>query len=237
MYEENTATKIFSTKLTANDSTAKETLGAVRELEDGRKFRYAKMTGSAGDLGRVYTVATKVSLTDITSADGVGPDGATTTVITDPSQTAWTVDQYKGWYFKVDTGKTGSEEPIKIVGSGVNTLTLEKQLTTACVSTDDGEIIAPLGTVKKSVVDQVDDPVSGVGIGTITENYFGWIQTKGYAAVLSTSALSEGDVCTGGGATTAGQAADRAGADDQLIGTCIAAGGTNDFQLVALCID
>ena len=236
-YEENIATNLFVTQLTANDSTAKETLGAVRELEDGRKFRYVKMTGADGALGRVYVRAANVTLTDITSADGTGPDGATTTVITDPSVSTWTTDQYKGYYFRVDTGKTGSEEAIKIVGSGVNTLTLEKQIGTACASTDDGLILAPRGTALKCSADDLTAILTGVGIGTITENYYGWVQTRGYAAVISTAALVDGEVCSSGGATTDGQAVVRAGATENILGITVAAGGTDDFQTVDLLID
>ena len=238
-YQGNTVSKIFSTKLTANDSTAKETLGTVRELADGRKFRYVKMTGADGALGRVYVRGAVVSITtNLTSANGKGPDGATTTIIT-ASDESYTPDAYIGYYFKVTTAMTGSEEPIKIVGNTATTLTLERQLGTACNSagTDDATLQAPRSVVQKCSADDLTAVLCGVGIGTITQNYYGWVQTRGYAAVISTAALVDGEVCSSGGATTAGQAVVRAGATENILGITIRAGGTNDYQLVDLLVD
>lgn len=237
-YEEKDAFgKIWATKLTANDSTAQEELGSIRYLADGRAFRYIRLVGGACILGRVLMPAAKVTVTDATSSTTTW-NGATVATITD-ADAAWTADDYIGWYFKVDTGKTGSEEPIKIVGNTATVLTLERNITTALTSagTDDGEILAGKVAGVASTASDLDIACVGVGIGTITQNYYGWVQTKGVAAVLSTAALSEGDACSPGGGTTAGQAADRAGADDVTIGTTIAAGGANDYQMVYLNID
>ena len=237
-YQEQGASSIFSTKLTANDSTAQEALGGLRELADGRRYRYVQMTGSAAALGQVLMPATKVAVTNATSADGTGPDGATTTIITD-SDASWTSDAYKGWYYQTATSMTGSTEPIKIVGNTATTLTLEKSITTALTSagTDDGTLQAPRAVVQKNSADDLTAVLCGVGIGTITENYYGWIQTRGYAAVISTAALVDGEVCSSGGATTAGQAVVRAGATENILGVTVRAGGTDDFQLVDLLVD
>ena len=227
--------KIWSTKLTANDSTAKETLGAIRELADGRRFRYMRMTGSAGALGKLVMPATKVTVTNATSANGTGPDGATTTIITD-SDATWTTDAYVGWYFQLATAMTGSTEPIKIVGNTATTLTLEKQITTALATggTDDGEILAGTAAGILSTTSDLDIPITGVGIGTITENYYGWFQISGIAAVYS-DAITEGSAVSSGG-DAAGKAVARAGADDNYIGVCVAASGTGEYSLVDLCI-
>jgi hypothetical protein len=227
--------RLQSTKLTSNDSTAKEVLGTIRRLIDGRAFRYVKMTGGALAQGKIVKNAASVAITDLTSADGVGPDGATTTIITD-SNASWTPDAYIGYYFKVDTGGTGSEEAIKIVGNTATTLTLERSIGTDLASggTDDGEIIPSASVVIITAVDDASQPVSGVGIGTITENYFGWVQIKGMGNVLATTALTETQPVTAGGATTTGQAADGSAATDVVIGTTIAAGSNNAFQAVML---
>jgi len=235
-YVDNKPSTIWSTKLTANDSTAKESIGAVRELADGRKFKYVKMTGGALAAAQLAIPATTVDIDDLTSANGVGPDGATTTIITYSAGT-WTPDAYIGWYFKTDTSMTGSEEAIKIVGNSATTLTLEKQITTALAAggTDDGEILAPTGVVKISAVDSQSQAVAGVGIGTLTQNYYGWIQTWGYGNVLATSGLTEGQTTMPGGATSTGQAADGGtSVDEVVLGTTIAAGDANEAQLVDL---
>ncbi len=217
---------IYQTLLTANDSTAKETLGGIRQLADGRKFRYVKMTGSAGALGRVLMPATKVAVTNASSANGTGPDGATTTIITDADAT-WTTDAYVGWYFQVATGMTGSTEPIKIVANTATTLTLEKSITTALATagTDDGEILAGAVAGILSTASDLDVTVIGVCVGTLTENYYGWVQVAGPAAVYA-DAITEGEsICPGGDAAGKAVAADT-DADNNIIGTCVATSGT-----------
>ena len=234
--EQDACGRLWETKLTTNDSTPVEgagKLGAVRVLGDGRAYRYMKMTGTDGLLGNTYMPATLVSVTDATAASGTGPDGATTTIITD-SDAAFTVDAYINWYFKVTTAMTGTEEALKIVGNSATTLTLEKSITTtlAAGGTDDGEILAGNATGMLSTASDSGVSILGIGIGTLTENYYGWVQVRGIGSVISTAALTEGASFSSGGATTAGQAADRAGADDNYLGVTIAAGGTNDYQLV-----
>lgn len=236
MYEENTPSKIFSTKLTANDSTAQEPLGTVRELADGRKFRYVKMTDGDLALGQLTIPADTVTVTDATSANGVGPDGATTTIITDADAT-WTPDAYIGYYFEVATGGTGSTEPIKVVGNTATTLTLEKQITTALASggTDDGQILAPKSVVQISPTTTPDGVACGAGIGTITQNYYGWVQIKGYGCLIG-DAITEGESVTKGG-NAAGEALAAADVDDTVVGVCIATSGTSEHFLAELYMD
>jgi len=237
-YQENGVGSVYATKLTANNATAQEPLGSVRELVDGRKFRYVKMTGGALAQGKLVKAAAVVVITNMTSANGTGPDGATTTVITD-SDAAWTSDAYVGYYFKVTTGGTGSEEAIKIVANTATTLTLEKQLGTALAAggTDDGEIIPPKGVVVITAVTAPSQNTSGVGIGTITENYHGWVQFRGEGNVICTTAVTEGYPITPGGATTTGQAMVATSlATDEVIGYVRAAGGNAKMALVDLLI-
>ncbi len=222
--------QLWNTDLLANDSTAQEVIGAIRVLEDGRKFRYVKMTGAAATEGMVLVPAAVVAIT--TAATGGA--AATSNVVTVASA-AYTANAYVGYYFKVNTAGTGSEEARKIVANTVDTLTLERPLGTAA-SSDSAEIIAPLGVARKCTASDLDIPVSGISIGAITQNYYGWAQISGFANVLATTALTEGSMVSSGGATTAGQAADYAAANDDYIGTAVAAGGNNNFQLVQLSI-
>lgn len=233
-YQTTDVNGIFATKLTSNDSTPQETLGRIRELDDGRRFRYTRMTGSALALGEIVMPATKVAVTDATSADGTGPDGATTTIITD-SDATWTPDAYIGWYFQVATSMTGSTEPIKIVGNTATTLTLEKSITTDLTSagTDDGEIVAGHAAAILSTANDLDVATVGVGIGTITTNYYGWVQVAGVGAVIGDS-IAEGESVSPGG-NAAGQAiAADSDADCTIIGKCIATSGTNEYCMVDL---
>jgi len=237
-YQENAASSVFATKLTANDSTAKEALGAIRELVDGRKYRYVKMTGGALAQGKLVRPAAVTAITNLTSATGKGPDGADTTIITD-ADGAMTTDQYVGYYFQVATGMTGSTEAIKIVANTATTLTLEKSIGTAltALGTDDGEIIPPKGVVRLTAVTTPSQNTSGVGIGTITENYYGWVQFKGEGNVICSSAVTEGYPITPGGASVTGQAmVGTSAATDEVIGYVRAAAGSNEMAMVDLCI-
>ena len=233
---EQTRQTIFETKITANDSTQKENqLGLIRTLGDGRKFRYVQMTGGAIAQGQLVIQKAVTAITNLTSANGVGVDGSTVTIITD-ADASFTTGAHIGSYFRVDTGMTGSEEAIKITGNTATTLTLEKQIGTALASggTDDGEIVPISDRVIISAVDDASQIVRGVAIGTITEDYYGWVQVSGPSNVLATSALTETQPFTAGGATTAGQAADGSAATDVVAGFTVAAGGTNDYQAVVL---
>ena len=176
--------------------------------------------------------ATKVAVTNATSASGTGPDGATTTIITD-ADAAWTTDAYIGWYYQTATSMTGSTEPIMIVGNTATTLTLEKSIGTALTSagTDDGEIVAGNGAGILTTANDLDIPCLGAGVGTITENYYGYVQIRGMGAMLS-DAITEGEtVSPGGNAAGQGIACDT-DADCNRIGVCVAASGTNEYSLV-----
>lgn len=235
-YQDYPKGELWNTNLTANDSTAQETLGAIRELNDGRAFRYVKITGGTCALGQVNTIASATAITNLTSADGTGPDGATTTIITD-GDASWTTNAYVGYYYQTTTGGTGSTEPIKIVANTATTLTLEKSIATGLASgaTDDGEIVAPLAVAAIAGAGDLDQPVSGVGIGTITQNYYGWTQIRGYAAVLGDT-LTEGEsICPGGNANGQAIVADD-DADNTIIGYVVAASGNDECNFCCLTI-
>jgi len=236
--EEDADNRVWATKLTANDSIAKEVIGSIRKLVDGRVFRYVKMTGAALAQGKLVRPAAVTAITNLTSATGTGPDGATTTIITD-ADGAMTTDAYVGYYFQVATGGTGSTEAIKIVANTATTLTLEKSIGTALAAggTDDGEIIPPKGVVRLTAVTTPSQNTAGVGIGTITENYFGWVQKEGQGNVICSSAVTEGYPITPGGASVTGQAmVGTSAATDEIIGFVRAAAGTNEMAMVDLCI-
>ena len=226
--------RLWQTKLTANDLTpieGAEKLGAIRELGDGRRFRYIRMTGGNCALGTVLMPATLVTVTDVSAAGTtVGPDGATTTLITDADAT-WTNDAYINWYFQVATAGTGSQEPIKIVGNTKTTLTLEKSITTTVVAGDDGEILAGTGAGVISSSGDLDIACVGVGIGTITQNYYGWVQVGGPGGILGDSFAEGESICPGGNADGQAIVCDN-DADNNVIAVCIAASGDNEVQFV-----
>ena len=232
-YQTQGSSTIFNTLLTANDSTRKETLGTMRELADGRRFRYIRMTGGAAALGTVLIPAAVVTVTDV-SAGGttVGPDGASTTLITD-SDATWVANAYVGWYWQTKAGGTGTTEPIKIVGNTTTTLTLEKTLGTTVIAGDDGEILPGVAAAIISAVTDTGQPVVGIGIGTLTENYYGWVQTAGIAAVLGDTITENESICPGGNAEGQAIVAD-ADADNNVIGVCVGASGDNQNQMVDL---
>lgn len=229
--------RVWQTALTANDSTAVEgveKLGGIRELADGRVFRYIKMTGADGSLGEVLMPATKVTVTDVSAGSTtVGPDGATTTLITD-SDATWTTDAYIGWYFQVATAGTGSTEPLKIVGNTATTLTLEKSLATTVIAGDDGEILAGNSAGVSTTSGDLSMPTVGVCIGTITENYYGWVQVRGIAAVQSDAITEFVTVSPGGNA--GGDAVAYNAVGDNTIGVCVTASGTDENCMVDLSI-
>ena len=70
-------------------------------------------------------------------------------------------------------------------------------------------------------------PVIGVGIGTITENYWGWVQKDGIGAVVGDTLTENESISPGGNAS--GQAiVSTNDSDNVIIGNVIATAGNNE---------
>ena len=149
-------------------------LGARYETPDGRVFRYVQMTGGAAALGTVLERAANVAVDTVSS-------GSDLLTITEASA-GWTAGAYAGDYAYIDESAAAAEEGQcrRILQNTTDTLYLDRPLTTALDVTDcDLTIIRPFRMIAATAA--ITTPVSGVSaLGVITENYYGWIQVRGF---------------------------------------------------------
>ena len=181
---------MFSQSIYAASSVRKEILGALRILDDGRKFRYSRNGGVALGAG-LPTIAANAVANHVSMATAANVAIGSTQVTVTLGATAATADQYAGGYLGIDEGaglgtyyKIESHpaadasdpclitlaEPIRVA------LTAAATKTTLCYNECD------LVVVCTGVADQ---PV-GVPLIAVPISYYHWEQTGGtHSAVLT----------------------------------------------------
>lgn len=215
-------------------------VGAYDETLDGRGFRYSLAGGSTLAPGKLAVAATaNADATNKTIARTVA--AGATQVVFDAGGTI-VADVYQDGFLTINdatgeginylvanhTGVTGAgeitvnlAEPLKVG------LTIDVSEGTLCQNPWSGAVI--------SVTDQLDAPV-GVANVSITNAYYGWLQTKGACAVLADETLAVGiDVTIGTGVAGAVEAVDAVA--EPRVGSVIEAGVDTEYHLINLQID
>jgi hypothetical protein len=195
-------------------ATQQAPLGQRLMLEDGREFRYAKMGASAVTKGKVCQAAVQGAdhIKDLAVPTAVAA-GASAVVLTNGGTTAVTVDMFKdGYVYFNDCGAGTGEGQIHRIKSNsaaatgaALTITFYdgETLTTALTTAAEAGIIKnPYGDVVVAATTYTA-PVVGVTVRDMTAAYYGWLQTKGIAAVLTNGTVVLGAQVVPG-ATTAG---------------------------------
>jgi hypothetical protein len=215
-------------------------VGAYDETIDGRGYRYALAGGTTLAPGKLGVAATADSnATNKTIARTVA--AGETQVVFDAGGTI-VANVYQDGYLTINdatgegitylvanhTGVTGAgeitvnlAEPIKVG------LTIDVSEGTLCQNPWSGVVI--------SVADQLDMP-AGVPNVSITNAYYGWVQTKGACAVLADETLAVGENLTIG-SSTVGAVEENDGVGEANVGTAIEAGVDTEYHLVYLQID
>jgi hypothetical protein len=197
-------------------STKQISLGAYGETRDGRGYRYVLAGGTTLDPGKVVINADLVSNhTNIVVAAAVAA-GATKVTAT-LGATAATLDQYADGYLTVnDANGEGINYLISghaaVASAGVITVNLVDPVKVALTTSSEVTLkLNPWSGVVISIADQADQPV-GVPNVSITNAYYGWVQTKGECAVLADEAVAKGLALTLGSSTVGSvEALDAAG--------------------------
>lgn len=183
-------------------ATQKEDIGALRILQDGRKFRYAKM--GAADVAVGKAVASAACDADVideacASAHAIGDYVITETI----TSTTCAQDYFAGGYLQINDG-TGEGHQYKIasstaVAAGTSiTITLEEPLRVALVATTSefSLIHSPwMAVVATSTEESV---FAGVTPINVTAAYYFWAQTGGICCCLceATAGVAVGQVMT-----------------------------------------
>lgn len=213
-------------------SVAQMSIGEKQKTSDGREFVYVKNGATATVAGSVYqapaVVANHQNLVTALNAAG------SKTYVCTLGATAATVNQYAGGYVIVNAG-TGIGQTMKIashaavLSTGVITLILEDALPVATAVADSKTCLIPAPTSGVVVSDATTRTI-GVANTVIPANYYGFLQTKGYASVLN----SGGTTVALGVAPAAGGAVATVAATTPQIGVAAQAGVTAEARLVDL---
>ena len=228
-------------------SSQKHVLGTRMILPDGRVYRYSEV-GAADIAGGAVVQAPAGTAADDQDKLVAAVSAGSTTVTLSQSLTI-TKDKYKDGYMHINSG-TGAGEVYRIKSntavSGATgcVLTLDEEdglataLTAGSSNCEVGLSVNPYSNVIISPT-TVTNVAIGVAPTLLTQEYFGWIQTWGPAAVLANAAGVIGQHVRVGGASTAGGTEDMdfdgSNENEQLIGVqMLIASAAADYALVFL---
>ena len=215
-------------------------IGAIAETADGRTYRYTLAGGTSLAPGKLDVAATaNADATNKTIARTVA--AGATSIVFDAAGTI-VADVYRDGFLTINdatgegisyavsghTGVTGAGEiTVQLAEPIVVGLTIDVSEGTLCQNPWSGAVI--------SVADQLDMPV-GVANQTITNAYYGWIQTGGPCAVLADETLAVGEMLTIG-SSVAGAVEELDAVGEALVGVALEAGVDTEYHLVSLQID
>jgi len=171
-------------------STPKHPLGEKVELADGRVFRYASFAAATG---AGLLVSQDISATAIVESNGkltAASAGATDVIYTDSGTVgSATANQYAGGYLHTtDDAGEGYNYRIKsntAASSNAITFTLFDSLQVAVTTATDVAVTGNLYNKVRAALGTADYIVSGVTPISFTSDYYGWVQTRGIATVLT----------------------------------------------------
>lgn len=178
----------FQQGIYQTSSTAKETLGTLRILQDGRKFRYAKAGAnnlSAGKVGVAAAIEGDAMNESITAAVSVGEKVISLTL---GGSLSYDEDYFKGGFLQInDAAGEGRAYPISgstEVDSGTAiTVTLEEGIKEALTTSSEYTLVhSPWMAVTESTTEE--SLAVGVAPVDVTANYYYWAQTGGPAICL-----------------------------------------------------
>jgi len=167
-------------------ATRKETLGTLRILQDGRKFRYAKAGSSAlaaGKMAVAAAIATHVK-DETCPTTAVGTKVITLTC----DSTTYAQDYFKGGLFSItDAAGEGHSYPINgssaVAASTSITVSLDEGIRVALTTSSEYTL---LNSPRMATVESATEESCAVGITPIvvTAAYYYWAQTGGLAIAL-----------------------------------------------------
>lgn len=233
------AIELYAQDVLSISSTQLHPFGTMGVTKDGRVFRYSKAGGSTLAPGKLAVAAAQEAQHE-NMACAAAAIGATQVTVTLGS-VAVTENQYAGGYLVINDA-TGegisyliSGHPAAALSTAV-VVTLAQAVTVALTSSSEASLIlSPWSGAVISVVDQLDMPV-GIPNVSVTNGYFGWLQTRGVCATLADETLAIGEMVTIG-SSVAGAVEELDGVGEPIVGCAIQAGVDTEYRAVYLQID
>lgn len=235
------AVAIAAQGIYSESSTALHNIGELVHSNDGRKFRYTKVGGTALAAGKLYQSRAEDTSNFQNLVCAVSSAGDTS--ITTTTTVTLTANQLAGGFLVIESATTGAGFTYKIKShaaatAAVVTFNLEDPIvvaTTGTVNIDvhpnpyDAVIIAP--TTSTSVQ-------AGFAVYNVTAAYFGWLCTHGPTAALAQGTIVVGDNVCPAETTTAGAIGPKADATlSQVVGTAMTGIASTDYGLILASID
>jgi len=217
----------------SNDAQLSASLGQVREMEDGRKFRlcFAGGTLTAGILLQSAAPNAYDDELVVNTAAAVGDKEIEVTVTS--GHGGYDANHLKDGYLMVTKGSNviGCFYKIKahdaMVSATTATIELYDALTYAIALND--EVGVAQNPYKDVVTGSTTAPVIGVPLFAVTDDYYFWAQFAGVGpGIDSTSGVSAGDDLS----HAAGDVITQDGSEDKSIGTAINTASGNEGVLV-----
>ncbi len=177
----------FNQGILETSAVQRESLGCIRLLSDGRKFRYSKATAVAiapgANLQPSVPTANHINLSAAATARG------SVFVALTVGATEVTENMYKDGYLQINAGTAGTlgrQYKIKshtIIGAagGAITVELDEPLMTALVATTDKLSLIP-NPFNGVAVGGADKPSAGLAQIAVPASHFFWSATGGLAA-------------------------------------------------------
>ena len=224
-------------------STPKFAIGEKLELADGRVFRYASFAAATG---AGILVSQDISATAVVETDGavLGAAGDYSPVAGSSqfqiTLASATLNQYQGGYFhSTDDAGEGHNYRIKsnsatgATTSGKVDIVLYDPIVVTMTTDTDFAITGNLYNQVRPAIGTTDYIVSGVTPIAFTSAYYGWVQTRGVAVILTDdSAIGIGvPVMCGDAQAGAVEVADNS---HPLVGFCLHEADDTGYMGIAL---
>ena len=188
----------------SESSTQLHGIGELVHSNDGRAFRYTKVGGTALVPGKLYQGPAE-DTTNFQALTVTAPLAGATSIVTTTTVTL-AVNALAGGFLVIASATTNAGQIARIQGNTVATAAV------VTFTLDDPIVYAPTGTV---VVDVHPNPLNGVIINPttatsapkgvalykVTAAYYGWLQTKGPAVILSDAGSTVGTNVSASNAT------------------------------------
>ncbi len=219
-------------------------MGKQLILEDGRKFRFARVNTPVLVVGNVLAAATPLS-TDASQACAVGVVGDRIITFTHGAATT-VINMFAEGYANISLAP-GSGQMYKIASHAALTnatagdilnLAPGHALRVALTTTSDVTLV---NNLYDGVIQQPATPLgglAGIAITAIAAGDFGWVQTRGIASVLSAASTVAGNnvgcLLTGG---TVAAVAPLSAATQPVVGMAVVPEGSAEWGAINLMID
>jgi len=171
--------------------TKKECLGALRETEDGRKFRYAMAGATLIPGGATYSPAATANHINQIQSSGAANEAGSTVVTVYVGATAVTANQYDDGYlvvYRAGSGTAGYYYPIAshsttATGSTTITVVLKEPLVVKTYTNDYLSLYANPWSGIGNVTD-IAVSWSGQAMTAATSGQYLWVQTGGFGVAF-----------------------------------------------------